>query len=66
MPGTCFCRHHKVVPILVFLFGALFLLFNLGVVTAAFTNIAWPLLVILAGIVKMKAGTCGCYKMPHK
>ena len=63
MGGMCRCPHHKMVPGLVFLFGVLFLLFNLGVLSASFTNIAWPILVILAGWMKWSGGMCKCYGM---
>jgi hypothetical protein len=59
--SACRCGHHKVFPIIVILFGLLFLLEQLGVFTAAFTDLAWPVLVILAGLVKLKSGSCGCY-----
>lgn len=58
---ACQCGHHKIVPILVVLFGLTFLLEHLGVFTASFTDIAWPVLVILVGLVKVRSGGCRCY-----
>jgi hypothetical protein len=55
---TCGCGHHKTLPILVILFGLVFLLESLNVVTWGFVNIAWPILVIILGCVKLSK--CGC------
>lgn len=62
-PG-CQCKHHVVFPILVILFGILFLLNALGIVSAETTAITWPLIVIFAGLTKLKAGHCRCYMKP--
>lgn len=56
----CKCMHHKFVPGLVFLFGALFLLHNLGYVASGFVDLAWPSLVALAGLSKLSSGMCKC------
>jgi hypothetical protein len=58
--GACACPHHKMVPGLVVLFGLLFLLGSFGVVSAATVNMIWPILVILAGGMKMMEGKCKC------
>ena len=55
---TCGCMHHKAMPILVILFGLAFLLGSLNIITWSFVDIAWPILVIIAGFVKLN--TCGC------
>ena len=57
---TCGCGCHKGFPILVILFGLVFLLSALNVVTMAFVGIAWPILVIIAGLMKLMKGKCGC------
>ncbi len=56
----CSCPHHKVVPGLVVLLGLLFLLQALNVLTASFVGLAWPVLVIIAGVMKMSQNMCKC------
>ncbi len=58
----CKCPHHKVMPVLVVLFGLTFLLGTLDILTSGFVNIAWPVLVIAAGLMKWveKSGMCKC------
>ncbi len=56
----CKCPHHKVFPLLVVLFGLTFLLGAVGYLTPAAVSITWPILVIIAGIFKMKMGGCRC------
>ena len=58
MGMTCKCPHHKVMPILVILFGLDFLLGTLGTLTWGFVNVSWPILVIIAGCMKLL--NCGC------
>lgn len=57
---TCSCPHHTIIPILVILFGLAFLLQALGVVSEYFTGVAWPILVILAGLQKLFGSRCKC------
>lgn len=57
---TCGCGCHKALPIIVILFGLLFLLGALNIVTWWFVDVAWPILVIIAGFVKLCKGKCGC------
>lgn len=57
---NCKCPHHKMFPVLIVLFGLLFLLQNYGVFSASFVNVAWPVLVILAGLNKLSKGMCKC------
>lgn len=61
-PGICPCKHHKIVPCLVVLFGLTFLLGALNVLSAGAVAVIWPIIIILAGLAKMKGGMCGCYK----
>jgi len=56
------CHHHKVMPILVILFGLTFLLGTWGTLSPDTVNIVWPILVIVAGLMKLaeKSGMCKC------
>jgi len=58
----CKCHHHKVIPVLVILFGLTFLLGTWGTLSSDTVNIVWPVLVILAGLMKLcsKSGMCKC------
>ncbi len=58
--GMCSCPHHKMVPLFIVLIGLIFLLEAMGTVTMAFANMAWPILVILIGLMKMTRGMCKC------
>lgn len=60
MGPKCPCPHHKVVPGLVVLFGLLFLLHAYGTFSNQFVMVAWPVLVIVAGLMKMSTGMCKC------
>jgi predicted RND superfamily exporter protein len=57
----CRCPHHKVVPVLIILFGLSFLLGTLGWLDASIIRFAWPTLIILIGVVKLFSGSCKCY-----
>ena len=59
----CGCPHHKIVPGLVILFGLLFLLGAYDVFTMRTVQIVWPILVIVAGLMKISQGSCKCCKM---
>ena len=65
MGKTCSCSHHKVFPILVILFGLDFLLAAVGVLTWDFVNITWPILLIIAGCMKLVKCDC-CAKCEEK
>lgn len=60
--GICKCPHHKVVPILVILFGLTFLLGMWSMLSWDAVNIIWPVLVIAAGAMKLteRMGMCKC------
>ena len=60
--GVCSCKHHKAMPTLVVLFGLVFLLGYLNILTTAAVNIIWPILVIVAGVSKLSDGACKCCK----
>ena len=59
--NQCGCRHHRMVPMLLVLLGLTFLLGNLGVVSAEFVDVAWPVLVIVVGLQKMMGLKCKCW-----
>lgn len=56
----CKCPHHKMIPLLIVLFGLLFLLEALGWWGTRFVEVVWPILVILGGLQKMMGGKCKC------
>ncbi len=59
--GMCKCPHHKMVPLCITLIGLAFLLHALGVLSSSFLEIAWPVLVMLIGLMKLGAGgMCSC------
>ena len=62
MQNTCRCVHHKVIPVLVILFGLTFLLGAWGILSSYMVDIIWPILVIIAGGTKLgeKFGMCKC------
>ena len=62
MQNTCKCPHHKVMPVLVILFGLTFLLGAWGTISKDTVNIVWPVLVMLAGVMKLgeQSRVCKC------
>ncbi|MEK7547098.1 MAG: DUF5668 domain-containing protein [Patescibacteria group bacterium] len=56
----CGCVHHKVIPLLVILFGLDFLAYNLGWVSGDFLNVSWPIIVLAGGLMKISKGMCKC------
>ncbi len=60
MGGVCKCPHHKILPVLVVLFGLLFLGGNLGWWGWNVVNVGWPILVIIGGAMKLGKGMCKC------
>jgi hypothetical protein len=48
-------------PVLIILFGLVFFLKALNVLSAGATAVIWPIIVILAGLAKWKGGVCKCY-----
>ena len=55
---VCKCPHHKAVPALIILIGLDLLLGAVGILTASFVGITWPILLLLIGCFKMVR--CGC------
>lgn len=58
--NKCGCPHHKIIPALVVLFGLMFLLQAVNVVSSETTAIVWPIIVIAVGLMKMAKGMCTC------
>ncbi|MDP3956398.1 MAG: DUF5668 domain-containing protein [bacterium] len=58
----CGCMHHKIVPLLVVVFGLVFLLGALDMMSMATVGMIWPVLVILGGLTKLSEGMCKCCK----
>lgn len=56
----CKCPHHNMKPLLVVLFGLDFLGGAMGWWGIDFVNVSWPILVIIAGVMKMTEGKCKC------
>ena len=57
---TCGCGHHRTFPILVIVLGVVFLLAALNILTMAFVNIIWPIIIIIAGFMKLGGNKCSC------
>jgi hypothetical protein len=53
--------HHKITPAAILLIALVFLLKALGVVSVSFADVAWPVLLGVAALVKLTAGKCKCY-----
>ncbi|MBI3459292.1 hypothetical protein HY061_03470 [Candidatus Azambacteria bacterium] len=58
----CGCVCHKSIPVLIILFGLVFLLGALDVMTAHSVSIAWPVIIMLVGFMKMCKGMGQCCK----
>ncbi len=56
----CGCMHHKMIPVLVVIFGFLFLGQYYGWFVAETVAMVWPVLVILGGLTKLFSGMCKC------
>ena len=58
--NVCKCPHHKTTSLLVVVFGVLFFLKAIDMVAAQTVATAWPILVVIAGIMKMCENKCKC------
>ena len=58
----CNCPHHKMIPLFIFVFGLLFFLNAINVLTGAALTMLWPIVVMLAGLTKLFSSKCGCCK----
>ncbi len=62
----CNCPHHKVMPAMIGLIALVFLAKALGIISAAATDILWPILLLIAAGTKLMSGKCKCYNMDNK
>jgi len=62
----CKCPHHKVVPALIALIGASFLLNGLGWISGHANSIIWPIFLILIGCDRAMSYECKCTKTHKK
>lgn len=58
--GCCPCPHHKIISVLITLFGLLFLLGAMEIFSETTVGFVWPVLVIIAGLFKMTSNKCKC------
>ncbi len=58
--GVCKCHHHKIVPLMIVLIGLAFLLQALGIMEPMTVALAWPVLLIVAGLAKLSGRKCAC------
>ena len=58
--GKCACPCHRMIGVLVVLFGLTFLLGAFQVLSSNTVAIVWPILVILAGLKTIFRGMCKC------
>jgi len=58
--NLCDCIHHQIIPVLIMVFGGLFLLLRFYIITEELVSLVWPILVIGAGAVKFRERTCRC------
>ena len=58
----CKCGHHSVVPACIALIGLAFLLQAMNILTESFVALAWPILLLVAGLTKLSSsrGMCKC------
>lgn len=57
---VCPCHHHKVLPAIVVLIGISFLLKAFDVIDSDVVAFIWPVLLIGAGLFKLKSSGCEC------
>jgi len=57
--ASCGCPCHKMAGVFIVVFGLVFLLGALGVLSAHAVGVTWPILVILVGLKKLIGG-CKC------
>lgn len=58
--AVCDCSHHKVIPILIVIVAALFLLKALGILSSGLVDILWPIALGVGGVTKLKENKCKC------
>ncbi len=60
--GSCGCMCHKMLSVLVILFGLVFFLDAMAMIPHATAHMIWPLIIIVAGVTKYFKGSCKCCK----
>ena len=58
--NKCPCPHHKVVPVAVFLIGLFGLLSYFQIISMNGFSIAWPILLMIIGLMKIFKNKCRC------
>jgi len=58
--GMCPCVHHNIIPVLTILFATSFLLDYQGFLSVGSINVIWPILVGIAGVIKLTEDKCEC------
>ena len=56
----CKCPHHKMKPLFIVLIGLIFLLRELGKLDAHTADLAWPVLLMAFGAMKLCGPMCKC------
>ncbi len=56
----CGCPHHKMIPVLMILFAITFLLEAFEILSSHIVSIVWPILVGVAGVIKLGGSSCAC------
>ncbi len=56
----CSCSHHHIAPVAIVLIGLDFLGNAIGLIPDAFLAMTWPVLLIIAGLVKFTGRRCRC------
>ena len=56
----CPCNHHKIVPLMIILIGATFLLNAFQVLPVGIVAFVWPVLLMVAGVAKLSGRSCSC------
>lgn len=58
----CNCPHHKMPAVFMIVFGLVFLLEALDMLSHSMVSMTWPVIVILAGLSKIFSSRCHCCK----
>lgn len=58
--SKCRCPHHSVLGAFIVLFGLMFLLQAMGVLSDMFVSYGWPILIIAVGLHKLIEDMCSC------
>jgi K+ transporter len=58
--AKCSCFYHDAIPVLMIIFALLFFLQAMGLIGEYFVSLAWPVLVAVAGVMKILGRRCNC------